>query len=130
MSAERDMARRLRGIADGLDEVIERYQPEEAAIEDVFVRGNVRSAIVLAQVRGAAMLVASRAGLGVSSYSPAQVKGSVVGYGTASKEQVRQMVQALLALRGPVKPLDASDALAVACCHANLRDFAMRGGQA
>lgn len=117
-----ELPERLRQVADGLEEVIERYRPEEAAIEDVFTNVNARSALVLAQVRGAATLCVARAGLRVASYTPAQVKSSVVGCGNASKEQVRHMVGVLLSLRETVSPLDVSDALAVAYCHANLRD--------
>ena len=118
----KELAERLRFVADGLDEVLRRFRPHEAAVEDVFVRKNARSAFVLAHVRGAAMLSAARAGLRVASYTPAQVKSSVVGYGSADKGQVRQMVKALLGVREELSPLDISDALAVAYCHANLRD--------
>lgn len=124
----RDLAERLRIIADGIDEVVERFGPVEAAVEDVFHHLNARSSLVLAHVRGAALLSVARAGLPVATYAPSQVKMSVVGYGNADKQQVRQMVSVLLGVREEVKPLDISDALAVAYCHANLRDAASRGG--
>ena len=123
-----ELPERLRQVADGLEGVIERYRPDEAAIEDVFTKVNARSALVLAQVRGVAMLCVARAGLPVASYTPAQVKSSVVGYGNAGKGQVRHMVGVLLGLRETVSPLDVSDALAVAYCHANLRDAKQGGG--
>ncbi len=125
---KREFSERLCIVADGLREVLERYQPAEAAFEDVFAHKHVRSALVLAHVRGAAMLCVSQAGLPVASYSPAAVKNSIAGHGNADKERVRQMVQLLLGVREQVEPLDISDALAVAYCHANLRDAAQRGG--
>ena len=122
-----DLPDRLCVVADGLDDVLRRYRPDEVAIEDVFTAKNPRGAFVLAHVRGAAMLSAVRAGARVASYTPAQVKSSVTGYGNAGKVQVRRMVRVLLGVEQNVKPLDISDALAVAYCHANLRDAAGRG---
>ena len=122
-----DLAEKLRVVADGLDEVVKRFGPAEAAVEDVFHHVNPRSALILAHVRGVALLSAVRAGLPVATYSPAQVKNSIVGYGNADKQQVRQMASTLLGLREDVKPLDISDALAVAYCHASLRDAIGRG---
>lgn len=127
LSAKKEMGERLREVADEIDRIVEEYRPDEAALEDVFVRKNVKSALALAHVRGAAMLSAARAGLSVSNYSPGQVKSSVVGYGNAEKTQVRKMVKILLGIRGEVKPTDASDALAVAYCHASHRHLAGLG---
>ena len=126
--AGRDLAGRLRFVADGIDEVVERFRPSEAAVEDVFQHRNVSSAFKLAHVRGVALLSAARAGLPVASYTPTQIKSSVVGYGTADKHQVRQMVSVLLGLREQVRPLDVSDALAVAYCHASLRNVGAAAG--
>ncbi len=116
------LGERLRVVADSLDEILGHYLPEEAALEDVFVSKNVSSAFVLAHIRGAAMLSAARAGLSLASYTASQVKRSVVGHGRADKAQVRHMVQVLLDVKGELEPLDVSDALAVAYCHATLRD--------
>ena len=124
----RELPERLRIVADGLEEVLDRFQPAEAAVEDVFQGGNARSAVVLAHVRGAALVCLARAGLPVASYAPKQVKSSVVGHGSADKRQVQQMVQVLLGLGEAVDSLDASDALAVAYCHANRRNADIRGG--
>ena len=121
------LGERLCVIAKGIEEVVSQYRPDEAAVEDVFTGPNMRSAIVLAHVRGVAMLSASRAGLPVASYTPSQVKSSIAGYGSARKDQVRQMVRLLLDVREEISPLDASDALAVAYCHASLRDAWERG---
>ncbi len=121
------LGERLCIVAKGIEEVLSQYRPDEAAVEDVFTGPNMRSAIVLAHVRGVAMLSASRAGLPVASYTPSQVKSSIAGYGSARKDQVRQMVRLLLDVREEISPLDASDALAVAYCHASLRDAWERG---
>ncbi|MCY4189430.1 MAG: crossover junction endodeoxyribonuclease RuvC [Bryobacterales bacterium] len=122
-----DLAGRLCAVAGGLRRVLARFSPDEAAVEDVFAHKNFRSALVLAHVRGAAMLSLADAGVPVASYSPAMVKSSVVGYGNPTKEQVRQMVTGLLGVRGTIEALDVSDALAVAYCHANRRHAAERG---
>ena len=122
-----ELPERLCMLAGGLRQVLDRYSPDEAAVEDVFTQKNVRSALVLAHVRGAAMLSLAEAGVPVASYSPATVKNSVVGHGSANKEQVRQMVSVLLGVRETIDPLDVSDALAVALCHANRRAAAGMG---
>ncbi len=116
-----EIGERLRIVADALDEVLGRFRPDEAAVEDVFVSKSVGSAFVLAHVRGAAMLCVSRAGLPIASYTAAQVKKSVTGHGRADKGQIRHMVRSLLGVREEISPLDVSDALAVAYCHASLR---------
>ncbi len=110
---------RLLVIGDALREVIARNALDSVAIEEVFFAMNVKSALKLGHVRGAAMLEAARASLPVSEYSPLQVKSSVVGYGRAEKLQVQQMVKAILRLE-EVPAEDAADALAVAICHINI----------
>ena len=127
MPGSKALGDRLVMVADGLDDLLRRCRPDEAAVEDVFAHKNVRSAIVLSHVRGVALLSVSRAGVPVSSYSPTQVKSSIVGYGNASKDQVRRMVKALLGVRDDISPPDISDALAVAYCHASLRSVVGRG---
>lgn len=109
---------RLLTLAQGLRRVIETYNPETAAVEEVFVAVNARTALKLAQVRGAALLALAEAGLPVGEYSPLQVKTSVTGYGRAEKRQVQRMVGSLLGLEQAPESEDASDALAVAICHA------------
>jgi crossover junction endodeoxyribonuclease RuvC len=110
--------KRLVEIASGLRELIREHQPELAAVEGIFHAVNVKSALKLAQVRGVALLVIGEAGLGLAEYSPLEVKMSVVGYGRAEKSQVQLMVRSLLGLTAVVESFDASDALAVAICHA------------
>lgn len=105
-------------IGSRLREIIADLAPEEAAVEDTFHHVNARSALKLTHVRGVALFVAAEAGLPCGEYAPAAVKRAVVGNGRAEKEQVEWMVRTLLGLNAPVRPLDASDALAVAICHA------------
>ena len=111
------MERRLGEIARLLGEVVRELTPAIVAIEDVFSHVNARSALALAQARGAALAVVGIAGLAVASYPPALVKKTVVGSGRADKEQVARMVQALVGLRTAPRS-DAADALAVAITHA------------
>jgi len=110
--------KRLLEIARGLRELIREHKPELAAVEEVFHAVNAKSALKLAHVRGVALLVIGEAGLGLAEYSPLEVKMSVVGYGRAEKSQVQLMVRSLLGLTATIESFDASDALAVAICHA------------
>ncbi len=116
-SAKAPMEKRLLEIGTELRRVIGQYQPEAAAVEDLFYAANVKSVLKLAHVRGVALLVLAEAGLDVVAYSPAEVKISVVGYGRAEKQQVQLMVQSLLHLDSVIESEDASDAIAVAICH-------------
>ena len=113
-----DFPRRLHRIFSGLTDVIQTYQPEAVAIEQVFLATNAQSALKLGQARGAAIVAGVTAGLPVHEYTALQVKQAVVGHGRAAKEQVQQMVKALLNLP-EIAQADASDALAVAICHAH-----------
>lgn len=113
-----DLPSRLKLIHDGLAEVIATYQPDAVAIEQVFVAKNALSALKLGQARGAAIVASVTVGLPVAEYSALQVKSAVVGYGRAAKGQVQQMVKALMKLP-EIAQEDASDALAVAICHAH-----------
>ncbi len=116
-SAE-DLVLRLKTIFDGVTEIVRTYAPAEVAIEQIFVYRNVDSALKLGHARGAALCAVLASGLTVSEYMPSRVKQAVVGKGNATKEQVQYMVRLLLHL--PTAPgTDASDALAVALCHAH-----------
>jgi crossover junction endodeoxyribonuclease RuvC len=112
----RPMEERLGEIARGLREVIAELRPAVAAVEDVFSRQNVRSALALAQARGMALAVIGLEGLSVASYPPASVKKAVSGSGRADKDQIARMVQTLIGLRS-LPRADATDALAVAITH-------------
>jgi crossover junction endodeoxyribonuclease RuvC len=117
----RSLSPRLREAADGLHELIDRHQPDEACLETVFQHLNVRSALVLAHLRGSLMVELARSGVPLHEYTPLEIKKALVGYGHADKEQVRSMVGRLLRLRTLPRPNDVSDALAVAVCHAHVR---------
>jgi crossover junction endodeoxyribonuclease RuvC len=109
---------RLNQIFLGINEVIQLNGPTAAAVEDVFLATNPRSALKLGQARGAAVVAAMQNDIEVADYSAKQIKLAVAGYGQAGKEQVQHMVRTLLGLnRSPSS--DAADALAVAICHAN-----------
>ena len=108
---------RLRQIYLGMQQIMQSWQPHEAAIEQVFMQENPNSALKLGQARGAAIVALD---IPVEEYSAREVKKSVVGHGAASKDQVQFMVKRLLNLTGHLQP-DAADALAVALCHAQAR---------
>lgn len=113
-----ELAERLGSIFAGLNELIGTHQPQQVAVEKVFVNVNPNSTLALGQARGAAICAAVHAGLPVAEYTALQVKQSVVGNGHAAKEQVQEMVRRLLALPG-LPGTDAADALACAICHAH-----------
>ena len=108
---------RLQKIHAGVSEIINQFQPDMFAIEQVFMAHNPDSALKLGQARGAAIVAATNHQLPVAEYSARQIKQSVVGNGAADKAQVQHMVKTLLKLPGTPQA-DAADALAVALCHA------------
>jgi crossover junction endodeoxyribonuclease RuvC len=118
--AKNSLAERLVQIYDGLLEVIERYQPDEAAVEETFVNKNPVSTLKLGQARGISLLVPARLGIPVAEYLPNLVKKTVVGSGHAAKEQIQMMIRTLLP-GCEIKTADAADALAIAVCHAHHR---------
>lgn len=103
-------------IFETLSGLIQEFQPDRVAIEDVFYAVNAKSALKLGQVRGVAMLAAAVHRRFVAEYAPLTIKSAVVGYGKAEKEQVQMMVARLLRLDQIPEPADASDALAIAIC--------------
>jgi crossover junction endodeoxyribonuclease RuvC len=119
--AAHDTARRCKTVRDGLADVIVRYGPAEAALEDIYFNRNVATAMTTGQARGAALVAAADAGLLVGEYGPGEIKLAVVGSGSADKAQVTYMVRTILALDHDPKPDHAADALAAAICHANQR---------
>lgn len=112
------LEQRLAAIAQGLRAVLQNHQPDSAAVEEVFYSKNVKTALKLAHVRGVALLAIAEARIGLGEYSPLAIKISLVGYGRAEKQQVQLMVRTLTGLQGVIETEDASDALAVAICHA------------
>jgi crossover junction endodeoxyribonuclease RuvC len=109
---------RLGILAASVRKIISENPIEALAMEDLFFAINVKSALRLAHARGVVMLCAAEKGIPVFEYSPLEVKSSVTGYGRAEKQQVQEMVRVILKLEQPPSPFDASDALAVAICHA------------
>lgn len=109
---------RLGEIYRGVVAVIDEYGPSELAIEDVFVSKNVASALKLGQAKGVAIAAAVSRDLPTFEYSPRKVKKSLVGTGSAGKEQVQHMVKVILSLQKS-PPTDAADALAIGICHVN-----------
>ncbi len=118
---------RLKILYDDMSTIINGYQPDVVAVEELFFNQNVKTAIVVSQARGVIILAAVNAGLEVAEYTPLQVKQAVTGYGRASKQQVQEMVTRLLALKEIPKPDDTADALAVAICHANSAEMEKAG---
>ncbi|MDO4545306.1 MAG: crossover junction endodeoxyribonuclease RuvC [Bacillota bacterium] len=111
------MTERLIHIYDSLREIIEEERPEVASIEQLFFNNNAKTAIMVGQARGVAVLACVKGGLAVEEYTPLQIKQALVGYGRADKNQVQMMVKALLNLKDVPKPDDTADALAAAICH-------------
>lgn len=117
---------RLHELQSELVELLSEYQPDAVAIEQVLFQVNVRTAMGVGQASGVAMAAAAGAGAAVFEYSPTQIKKAITGWGAADKEQMGQMVQTLLGLSQPLKPVDAADAIAVALCHLAHRPAASR----
>lgn len=120
-----NMAERLGDIFQRVGDVIAEWQPEELAIEQVFVNKNVDSALKLGQARGAAICAAVQYRLKVDEYTPKAIKSAVVGTGNATKEQIQQMMAMLLKIDNQLQA-DEADALGVALCHAHHRTLAAR----
>lgn len=116
---------RLKRIFEGLVQVVELYQPDQMAIEQVFMHKNADSALKLGQARGAAICAVQAAGLPVYEYAARQIKQALVGKGNAEKAQVQHMVKILLNLQGDMQ-IDAGDALGVCLCHAHHQQTARR----
>ena len=113
-----EFPQRLKQIFDGIAEVVAEHQPEQIAIEQVFVHRSVSSALKLGQARGAALAAALAKALPVHEYTPTQIKRAVTGHGHADKVQIQHMVKLLVSLRGKIDA-DQADALATALCHAH-----------
>jgi len=116
-----DLISRLEILHLALDKIIKRYQPDLAAIEQLFFNKNVRTALIVGQARGVVLLTLKQNKLTIIDYTPSQVKSAVSAYGQASKLQVQKMVKLILNLKELPKPDDAADALAVAICGLSCR---------
>lgn len=114
---------RINEIKNGIEDIIRTHQPEEVAIEDLFYAQNIKTAITLGQVRGAALIAVAACSCRLFEYSALEIKKAVTGYGQADKDQVRHMIRVLLNLEEENIEMDASDALAAAICHVNTKSF-------
>lgn len=114
---------RLDMLFDGMEMLIDRFQPDAVAYEELFFNKNVKTAITVAHARGVLISAAYKKTHELYEYTPLQVKQAVVGYGRAEKHQVQNMVKTILNLKEIPKPDDAADAVAVAICHAQSNTF-------
>lgn len=119
-TSEGPFTERLLQIFNGVCLLMEKFSPTEVAIEQVFMHTNPSSALKLGHARGVAMVACASHRIAVSEYSAREVKQTVVGYGAAEKQQIKQMVVNLLTLSAAPQT-DAADALAIAICHSHMR---------
>jgi len=117
------LEQRLERLYDQLEDLIDEYNPDEIAVEQLFFSTNVKTAMAVGQARGVILLATQKAGVPMSEYTPNQVKNGICGHGGADKKQVQKMVQMILKMKEIPKPDDAADALAIAICHASSRRF-------
>lgn len=118
--------RRLAIIHESMGDLIQKFDPDYIAFEELFAGKNVKTVIQVAQARGAAMAAAFGTGAELFEYTPMQIKQAVVGYGRADKKQVQEMVRVLLGMEKIIRPDDAADAVACAICHAHSARFASK----
>jgi crossover junction endodeoxyribonuclease RuvC len=116
--ADMPLEQRLLLAGTEIERLFKEYQPEAFAIERVFAQHNLRTVMGTAQISGVALHIAAKHGLTAGLHTPSEVKAAVTGYGSAGKKQVAMMVARILGLAELPKPADASDALAIALCHA------------
>lgn len=114
---------RLLEIHKDIVALIKKFQPDEAALEELFFHSNQKTAMAVAQARGAILLTLTKYQVTVAGYTPLEVKQALTNYGTADKRAVQEMVKLLLTLRTIPKPDDTADALALALCHSARRTF-------
>ncbi len=121
--AKMAMEQRLLIIYNELNGIIDKYKPDEMAIEELFFNTNAKTVINVGQGRGVCLVAAAAKGVPISEYTPLQIKQALTGYGRADKNQIQQMVKMFLNLESVPKPDDAADAVAVAVCHAHSRQL-------
>lgn len=112
-----DTSTRLYELSIKLERIIDKYNPDVVAIEQLFFFKNAKTVITVAEARGVIILTALKGAKTIAEYTPLEVKQAITGYGSADKKQVQQMVRILLKLDHTPKPDDAADALAIALCH-------------
>ncbi|MBE0467770.1 MAG: crossover junction endodeoxyribonuclease RuvC [Candidatus Desulforudis sp.] len=116
-------AARLEILYRELTALLERYRPQDVAVEQLFINRNTSTVVPVGQARGVALLAARQAGAAVVEYTPSQVKLGLTGAGRAGKKQVQYMVRTILGLTETLRPDDVADALAVAICHCHHRGW-------
>jgi crossover junction endodeoxyribonuclease RuvC len=116
-SSDHELSQRLLALETELIVWINEFKPDVIAVERVFSQLNIRTAMSTGQAAGVALLIAARFGIPVAMHTPTEVKAAVTGSGRADKKQVALMVQKLLSLKEIPKPVDSTDALALAICH-------------
>lgn len=114
-----DTPQRLRSVFKGVNQLLDIYQPDDVAFEELFFSKNVTTGMAVSAARGAAIVAVAERTENLYEYTPNQIKQAVTGYGRADKHQVQQMVKLLLHMEDIARPDDAADALAVALTHAN-----------
>ncbi|MCR5481510.1 MAG: crossover junction endodeoxyribonuclease RuvC [Clostridia bacterium] len=124
--ADMEMSMRLKHLYNSLMEIIAHYEPDVVSIEELFFNNNAKTAIMVGQARGVAVLACANSGMPIYEYTPLQIKQALVGYGRAEKKQVQQMVKTMLHLESVPKPDDTADALAAAICHGHAADSALK----
>ena len=117
--AGQPMPQRLRAIFQGMNQLMDIYQPDDVAFEELFFSKNITTGMAVSAARGVALVAVVQRTENLYEYTPMQIKQAVTGYGGADKHQVQQMVKMLLNMRDIARPDDAADALAVALTHAN-----------
>lgn len=116
-SSKKALPERIAYIYEELTQIIDEFKPDDFAIEELFFNKNIKTAITVAQARGAQILAAVHKDLPIYEYTPLQIKQSVTGYGRADKNQIQETVKNILSLSEIPKPDDAADALAICICH-------------
>lgn len=119
-SSKETLCNRLLHIYSELDEMIDKHSPQEAAVEKLFFAKNTKTAIDVAQARGAVLVLLARKGLRISEYTPNEVKNAVCGSGRADKQQVQRMLSMILQSNESITQDDEADAAAIAVCHENI----------
>ncbi len=128
ISTSKDLAleARLQEIRDDIVKIVKQYAPDAAALEELFFFNNQKTAISVAQSRGALLLTLADFGLSIAGYTPLEVKQALTGYGKADKQQVQRMAKEILRLKAIPKPDDVADAIAIALCHIHHASFMKR----
>lgn len=123
-----EMPDRLKVLYAGLMDIIELYRPDVVSIEELFFNKNTKTALLVGQARGVAILACANSGIPIYEYTPLQIKQGLIGYGRAEKKQIQIMVKTILNLPEIPKPDDTADALAAAICHGHSAGYQKRVG--